>query len=152
MNRISDVLELLTTQHEEIDRLVNLVMDTPDLEDRYRILDGLGTKLTTHLAIEQELIYPEAGALISIDVLREVMSEHGEIKRILADLLWLEPEGKHFETRLTALRHLLAGHTAYQEDDLFVQIAESLSPLKLAHLTETIQAWSDPPAFAIQAA
>lgn len=152
MNRIADVLELLTTQHEEIDRLVNLVMDTADLQERERILDGLATKLTTHLAIEQELLYPEAAGFIAKDVLREVMAEHGEIKRILADLLWLEPEGRHFELRLSALRVLLDGHAAWQEDDLFVQIAEHMSPQQLATLNESIVAWSDPPALAIQAA
>lgn len=152
MNRIADVLELLTTQHEEIDRLVAIVMDTPDLEDRHRVLDGLAAKLTTHLAIEQELLYPEAASFIAKDVHREVMAEHGEIKRILADLLWLEAEGRHFELRLSALRVLLDGHAAWQEDDLFVAIAEHVSPQRLAALSELLVAWPHPPALAIHAA
>lgn len=152
MTRIADVLELLTTQHEEIDRLVTLVAETSDVEDRYRLLDGLATKLTTHLAIEQELLYPELGGIVEPDVIREVLVEHGEIKRILADLVWLEPAGKHFETRLAMLKQLLSGHSAYQEHDLFVQVAERFCPVRLAAICETVHAWSDPPAFAVQAA
>lgn len=149
---ITDVLELLTQQHEEILRLVSSVREAPDVATRWPLLDELGTKLATHLGIEQELLYPELTGVVSVDVQREMMAEHVEIKRVLADLLWLEPEGEHFEQRLETFGQLLVGHVQWQEAELFVTVANAVSPVRITDLVETMRAWSNPPAFAIQAA
>lgn len=142
MNRIADALEFLTAQHDEIDALLAELSTSTSIPVRTRAISALAETLTLHLAIEQELLYPVAPA-ISDEVRTELMSEHGEIKRVLADLLWVEVEDPRFAPKLVTLKTLLEWHEVWQEAQLFETIAESLRPDELAALGSRLHAWID---------
>jgi hypothetical protein len=141
MTRISDALELLTAQHAELDALVaDVVAAGLDPQARARTLGELADKLTTHLAVEQELFYPSIGSVgARTMVMTEVIAEHVEIKRALADLLWIELDDADWLPRLTRLRDLLAGHTGWQEDILFEAVARTMSSESLAEIGEQLR-------------
>lgn len=130
MRPISDALELLTAQHEEIDFLVVQVQQTYDSDAFAELAD----KLVTHLALEQELFYPAIASATTDEVQRELLAEHVAIKHVLSDLIWLGVEDGLFGTRLHELASLLEGHCGYQEDQLFEVVAETLSEHALATL------------------
>ena len=134
MNRIADALELLTAQHDEIDSLVAEISTSSSPSVRDQTIHELAEKLSIHLAMEQELLYPAVGSTLSDEVRTELMAEHAEIKRVLADLLWLESEDTRFARKLVALTSLLAWHTTWQERELFETTAEAMSPDELADL------------------
>src|SRR6476661_2035292 len=90
MNRIVDALELLTAQHDEIDTLISELATSTNPSARNETINLLVEKLTLHLALEQELFYPAVASALSAEVREELRAEHTEIKRILADMLWLE--------------------------------------------------------------
>lgn len=130
MRPITDALELLTAQHEEIDGL---------LAQARRTGDGTGiaplvARLVAHLALEQELLYPVVAPVMSRDVLDEVLREHLAIKLVLAELVWRGDDPPDVAANLTYLAALLAGHAGWQEQRLFVAAAEALSPETLAEL------------------
>lgn len=140
MPRISDPLELLTQQHDDILAVLDTVATASEPE-RMRALTELADRLTDHLAAEQSLLYPMVGGHIAKSVRDELVAEHVEIKRVLADLLWFgldDPEASH---RIAKLRALLAGHTSYQEDQLFELAAEQLAPIDITVLGNRLQAW-----------
>ena len=141
MTRISDALELLTAQHEEIDELLAVVMTSTDAGARDRTLGVLADRLTAHLAIEQELVYPAVATVTAPGIVDELMAEHGEIKRVLAELLWFGLEDPANELRLGVLRGLLDGHCGWQEEQLFTTVAEAMSSRELAGLGAHIHAW-----------
>jgi hypothetical protein len=134
MNRIADALELLTAQHDEIDSLVAEISTSSSPSLRDQLINELAEKLTIHLGLEQELLYPALAASLSDEVHAELMAEHVEIKRVLADLLWLESEDTRFARKLVALKSLLAWHTTWQERELFETTAEAMTPDQLADL------------------
>jgi hypothetical protein len=138
--RIWDPLELLTQQHHELIGLLDALASTDDTE-RFRALVELGDHLLDHLAAEQSLLYPIVGNHIARSVCEQLVAEHVEIKRVLADLLWFGIGDDDTPRRITTLRALVDGHVAYQEDELFELAAETLEPIDITVLGNRLQAW-----------
>lgn len=142
MNRIADALEFLTAQHDAIDALIAELSTSTSVAVRSTAVSALAETLTLHLAIEQELLYPAATS-ISDEVRSELMSEHVEIKRVLAELQWIEVDDPSFSGKLLALRTLLEWHEVWQEAQLFESLAEALSAAELDALSTRLNAWID---------
>ncbi|MGE0399441.1 MAG: hemerythrin domain-containing protein [Kofleriaceae bacterium] len=143
MQRISDALELLTAQHDEIEALIAEIADTVNPDRRAQAITELADRLTVHLAAEQVLFYPAVSMLISREVHQELLAEHAEIKRVLADLLWLEGEDMRLERKLASLKALMDIHATWQERELFETVAETRSAEELVALGTEITAWVD---------
>jgi hemerythrin-like domain-containing protein len=137
---ITSALDLMAVQHDEIDALVDRVATTSPEERTVRVSE-LADKLTLHLAVEQELLYPLADPLISDEVRAELAAEHQEIKRVLADLVWLEHEDQRFARKLVGLKNLLAWHEAWQEHVLFERIRRGLPSPQLTELGVAVTTW-----------
>jgi hypothetical protein len=148
---ITNAIELLTRQHDEIEALLVEVSATGSASAHTGALSALTDKLTLHLAVEQELLYPAADPLISPEVRAELLAEHQEIKRILADLIWLEQEDQRFARKLVGLQMLLQLHEAWQEAELFVRLAQGLPAPRLADLGTEVHTWFDRSAHSIAA-
>ena len=138
MNVPAHVLELLTVQHEHIDRLLARVRTL--VVHRSECVNELADYVTAHLAVEQELLYPGLGARISDAVHAELLAEHQEIKRVLANLLWLDNDDARSTTTLASLEALFEGHRVWQDEELFESLAETMSLTALAELGETVNA------------
>ncbi|MBV8758316.1 MAG: hemerythrin domain-containing protein [Deltaproteobacteria bacterium] len=140
MPRISDPLELLTQQHDDLFALLD-ALSSPNEAERTRALDNLANELPDHLAAEQELLYPCVTGYLAQPVREELLAEHAEIKRALADLLWFGLDDADAPRRIAELRTLLEGHAAYQDHELFENAAESLQPLDITILGNRLHAW-----------
>jgi hypothetical protein len=77
-----------------------------------------------------------------------LLAEHQEIKRVLADLIWLEQEDQRFARKLVSLQQLLRLHETWQETDLFVRLVQGLSAPRLADLGTEVHSWFDRTALA----
>jgi hypothetical protein len=141
--RISDALELLTAQHDEIELLLSAIAATASPAHRSKLITDLADQVTIHLAVEQELFYPAVSDLIGSDVHAELLAEHAEVKRVLADLLWRDHDDERWGHTLTRLRELLSVHAAWQERHLFETIAEKRTPAELAQVGGDITDWLD---------
>lgn len=141
MTRISDALELLTAQHDEIDALLAIIVNQTDASAREQAFEQLADRITVHLAAEQSLFYPAIDGDVSAHVMQEVMAEHLEIKKVLADLLWMGLDDDRAPPKVTQLRGLLAGHAAWQESELFPTVAETRSLDELADLGARLRQW-----------
>lgn len=148
---ITNAIELLTQQHDEIEALLVEVSAINSPSARTGALSELADKLTLHLAVEQELLYPAADPLIGPEVRAELLAEHQEIKRILADLIWLEQEDQRFARKLVGLQQLLQWHEAWQEAELFVRLSQGLPAPRLADLGVDVGSWFDRTALALAA-
>jgi hypothetical protein len=139
--QLSDVLSLLGRQHDEIEALLVEVTVADLLPMRASALAELADKLTLHLALEQELLYPASVGIVSDEVRQEMLDEHQEIKRVLADLIWLEREDQRFARKLVRLQVLLQWHEAWQENELFSRLAAGLPAPRLAQLGYEVTTW-----------
>jgi len=132
---MTDALEILAAQHAHIDGL--LVALRASEAQRTLLVGELADYVTAHLAAEQ-VLYPQLSATLSSVVHDELLVEHREIKRVLANLLWLDADDTRFEPTLETLVILLGGHIAWQDGQLFESVAEGLPSTTLAALGEMV--------------
>ncbi len=119
-----DLLDLLHDQHVEIDGLLaRLATRAP----RAEVFLELAAKLAAHVAIESRVFYP-AIMLESSELRRQSLAECQVIKRQVADMLALDPDGPDADEFDLALFHLGAAirHHAhdFEEARLFPLLEE----------------------------
>ena len=139
MPRMSEPMALLAQQHDHIIALLDRFVAAPEAE-RPQLATELAEILADHLAVEQSLVYPILGGSIPPSVRDELLAEHAQIKRALAELLWIGVDDAEAAARTATLRDLLCGHAAYQEQELF-ELAGSLDPIDRTVLDKRLHAW-----------
>jgi hemerythrin superfamily protein len=109
-----DVLELLTSQHREVDALLEqLEQRKGDLRAAFT---ELADKLAAHAAVEERIFYPQSMSPETSDLLHESVEEHLAIKRVLADLLTMELSSDEFAAKLSVLKETVSHH-AHEEEE-----------------------------------
>src|SRR5688572_21479149 len=84
----TDVIDILVSQHEEVDRLFkSLEEGTGNRRAQFAALANL---LAAHATVEEKIFYPAVMAKETSDLLHESVEEHLAIKRVLADMLELQ--------------------------------------------------------------
>jgi hemerythrin superfamily protein len=128
MTDVLDVLEILTTQHAELDELIEKL--ERGTGDRASLFIQLADKLAAHAAVEEKIFYPAAMTAATSDMLHEAVEEHLEIKRMLADMLALDPRDDEaaFNAKLNVLKENVTHH-AHEEEEakLFPRLRKLLS-------------------------
>jgi iron-sulfur cluster repair protein YtfE (RIC family) len=136
-----DVLDILRTQHDDVFQLIE------DLEagkgDRSEIFDELADKLAAHTAVEEKIFYPAVLDDTTNDMLHEAVEEHLAVKRLLSDMLGLDPENdkEEFDAKLAVLKEDLEHHAREEEEDkLFPFVRKSKSTDERAALANEVLA------------
>jgi hemerythrin superfamily protein len=122
----TDVLELLTAQHQEVDQLF-MQLEQGD-GDRRAVFTELADKLAAHASAEEKLFYPAVMSRDTGELLRESVEEHLSIKRVLADLIAMDVDDDSFLATLSVLKEQVAHH-AHEEEEakLFPKIRSAMT-------------------------
>jgi hemerythrin superfamily protein len=122
----TDVLELLQSQHEEVDSLIARIENGEG--NRRALFTELADKLAAHATVEEKLFYPAVMAKETDDMLHEAVEEHLAIKRLLADMIALDTDDDQFIAKLSVLKEQVAHHAHKEEEDkLFPKVKSLLS-------------------------
>jgi hypothetical protein len=127
-NEGMDVLELLASQHEEVDDLIERI-ETGD-GDKAALFEELANKLAAHATIEEKIFYPAVLRADTEELLREAGEEHLAVKRVLADLLELDPDEDEaeFDAKLSVLKEEVEHHAHEEEEEkLFPLLRRTMS-------------------------
>jgi len=131
MKTTIDVLTLLTSQHEEVDALFSMIENGRG--DKATLFAQLADKLAAHATIEEKIFYPAVMAKSTEDKLHESVEEHLQIKRLIADMLSLDPKSDEFKAKLSVLKEDVSHHAHEEEEEkLFPQLRKQLSAETLA--------------------
>lgn len=123
---IIDVLDLLTSQHSEVDALFEKLEGGKG--DRQALFTQLADKLAAHAAIEEKIFYPAAMAKGTEDQLHESVEEHLQIKRVLADLITKQVDNATFKAKLSVLKEDVSHHAHEEEEEkLFPKMRKAMS-------------------------
>jgi hemerythrin superfamily protein len=134
-----DVLDLLTSQHDEVDALFERIENGNG--DRKALLLELADKLAAHATAEEKVFYPAVMARATSDNLHESVEEHLQIKRILADLLTMSPEDENFKAKVKVLKEDVSHHAHEEEEKkLFPKVRASMSADQLAAIGNEVLA------------
>jgi len=123
-----DVLELLAEQHQEVDELFEAIENGDG--DKETLFQELADKLAAHSTIEERIFYPSVMAEDTEEQLHEAVEEHLSVKRLIADLLSLDPEADadEFDAKISVLKEQVSHHAHEEEEKkLFAKLRKSLS-------------------------
>jgi hemerythrin superfamily protein len=135
MDTTTDALELLTSQHDEVDELFAMIEKTADADRKQAYFTELADKLAAHAKIEETYFYPAVSAKSTRDLVVESTEEHLSIKRVLADLLDLDAGDEHFDAKLKVLKEQVEHHAREEEEGaLFPKVKKLLSADELSAL------------------
>ena len=120
-----DAIDMLVRQHREMERTMKQVLEAGDAEAK-SLFAQVADHLTTHIESEEEVFYPAVRAKRTEDILLESLEEHLSLKRLLADLLDLEPSDKTFDPKFKVLKEQAEHHHKEEEENLFPKVKKLL--------------------------
>jgi len=109
-------------------------------EARSAALARVGDDLTKHITSEEEVFYPAVKAKRTEDVLLESLEEHLSLKRLLADLLTLDPSAETWEPKFKVLKEQTEHHHEEEEENLFPKVRKAVDAAELDALGQQMLA------------
>jgi iron-sulfur cluster repair protein YtfE (RIC family) len=116
-----DAIEMLEDQHRDIDVLFDAIGDA-DAGEKAELFAHLVDKLAIHALIKERHFYPVIRDGGSKEIVVESVEQHLGMKRILGELLDLEPGDAIFDDKLANLREQVEQHVEREETDLFPKV------------------------------
>jgi hemerythrin superfamily protein len=130
-----DAIEMLEEQHRDVEDLFE-ELEQAHASDKQDLFDELADQLTVHVTIEEQHFYPAVRARRTEDILLESLEEHLSIKRLLADLLPLDPRNELFDPKVKVLKEQVEHHVQEEEENLFPKVRKVLDDKQLVALAE----------------
>ncbi|WNG40460.1 hemerythrin domain-containing protein [Archangium violaceum] len=137
-----DAIELLTQQHREVDELFEKFEKAGEGKDEL-LMDlfvRIADNLAAHAVIEEKIFYPSVYVGPTADKLQEAVEEHLSVKRVIADLLDMDPSDVQFKAKMKVLQELVEHHVEEEEKDLFKSVKKLMTKEELAVMGEQLEA------------
>lgn len=133
-----DAIDLLEGQHREVESLFQQLSEAESTREKSELFVELADMIAAHAKIEETIFYPSVCDDDTLALLRESVEEHLGIKRVIADLLELEPSDPAFMAKVEVLEELVNHHVGEEESELFVR-ARQLEGVDLDVLGERMK-------------
>lgn len=118
-----NAIKLLEDQHRMVEQLFKRFEQAgEDHQAKYDLFTEIADQLSAHSTIEEKIFYPSVEDEQTEDLLREAVEEHLGVKRLIADLLDLEPSDEQFDAKVKVLQEQVQHHVREEETDLFVKV------------------------------
>ena len=135
-----NALDLLTEQHDEVEDLFEMV-EKADGQKKADLFEELADKLAAHASMEEKLFYPSVKARETEDLVLESTEEHLAIKRVLADLLEIDPDDEQFDAKLKVMKEEVEHHAREEEEgQLFPKVRQVMNDGELDALGTEMEA------------
>jgi SepF-like predicted cell division protein (DUF552 family) len=136
-----NALELLKKQHEEVSKLFKKYEKLAEGKDEERreLFEQIADRLAAHTTIEEKFFYPSIQSEDTEDIVRESLEEHLSAKRLIADLIDLEPDDEAFDAKMQVLREQVEHHVEEEDGDMFKKVRKECSKEQLEDLGVQMQ-------------
>ena len=128
-----NAIELLEQQHRDVEKLFKKI-EKAEAGEKERLFDELADNLAVHAAIEEQHFYPTTKDARTEELLQEAVEEHLAVKRIIADLLEMEPDDAQFDAKIKVLNEQVEHHVEEEEEELFPKVKKLRSKDELEDL------------------
>jgi len=135
-----NAIDILKSQHREVEKLFKQFEEASDISLREEIAGTICDKLAVHATLEEQHFYPAAHAQKTHTLLLESLEEHLAAKRVIADLLDLDPEDETFAAKVKVLKDEIQHHVKEEESELFPRVSRILSSEQLEDLGRVMTA------------
>ncbi len=114
-----NAIKLLEKQHRDVEAAFTKFEQATTSRDRKRLFSKIADMLAAHTTIEEQYFYPQVFTDKTEDELREAVEEHLSVKRIIDDLLQMEPSDQQFTAKMKVMEELVNHHVEEEENELF---------------------------------
>jgi len=128
-----NAIDLLKQQHREVEKLFEKI-EKAGPDEKEKLFDELADSLAVHAAIEEQHFYPATKDARTEELLQEAVEEHLSMKRIIADLLEMEPDDAQFDAKIKVLQEQVEHHVEEEENELFPKVQKLHSKDELEDL------------------
>jgi hemerythrin superfamily protein len=127
-----NAIDLLKQQHDQVEELFTKIENAKSGKEE--LFDQIADALAVHSAIEEQHFYPATKDTRTEELLHEAVEEHLAVKRIIADLLEMEPDDPQFEAKIKVLKEQVEHHVEEEEKELFPKVRKMHSKEELEDL------------------
>jgi hemerythrin superfamily protein len=127
-----NAIDLLEKQHEKVEDLFGKIEKAGSGKEE--LFDQLADSLAVHAAIEEQHFYPATKDARTEELLHEAVEEHLAVKRIIADLLEMEPDDPQFDAKIAVLKEQVEHHVEEERKELFPKVRKMHSREELEDL------------------
>jgi hemerythrin superfamily protein len=135
-----NALDILKARHRKVATLFAELDDAASFGARQRKVWEIAEALAVHSAIEENNFYPSVMMRATTPLLRDALAEHAEIKRVVVDMLGLEPDDASFESRACLLREEVRHHVEEEESELLPRVEKLFSEEALVEIALAMEA------------
>jgi len=109
-------IDLLKKDHQEVQQLFSEFMsvDAEDFARREDVFQQIDKALLIHSDAEEEIFYPSIENHAP-DLIKQAVSEHQEVRELLAEMLDLEVDDEGFNDRMATLMQKVETHVREEE-------------------------------------
>lgn len=134
-----NAIKMLKKQHREVEALFKELEKAKSAGPRRKAFAKLADALAIHATIEERHFYPAAKRKQTQDQLLEAVEEHLEVKRVIADLLKIEPMDPVFMAKVTVLKEDVQHHVEEEEQELFPKVEKLLDDDELEAVAASME-------------
>jgi hypothetical protein len=111
-----NAIDVLKKDHHEVHEFFSEYMSASDddFARREELFQQIDKALLIHSDAEEQIFYP-AVEKFSSDLVQEAMSEHQEVKQLLAEMLDLEIDDEAFDNHMIKLMERVENHVEEEE-------------------------------------
>ncbi|MGH3367684.1 MAG: hemerythrin domain-containing protein [Nocardioidaceae bacterium] len=134
------VVEVLTEDHREVEQLFNQARSAVDGATRRDIANKIIAELVRHAVAEKQHLYPAIREHLPDGVRRadQEMSEHARAEEKLKGLETVRGDDPQMQALLDDLETDVAGHVRKEEQELFPELVERVTPTVLVDLGDDV--------------
>ena len=135
-----NAIELLEQQHNEVDELFEKLEAAPKGDaDKKELFGQIADGLAVHTEIEEKIFYPSVRRKATEEILEHSVEEHLEVKKLIAQIIDLEPEETDFDSKCAELKADVQQHVAEERTQLFPKVRELFAAEDLDELGQQME-------------
>lgn len=136
-----DVVDILTTDHQEVMELIGQIWDSTDSEQRRDLADTVISELVRHSVAEEMYVYPAMRKHLpdGDEAVEHDTSEHKEIEATLKKLESADPNDAVFSELLRSLEATLRDHIDDEESDQFPSLRARIPHEQLVEIGHKVE-------------
>ena len=134
-----EATKLLKKQHGEVKDLFKQYDAAEEDSEKQELFEEIADDFAAHGEIEEKIFYPAVYVGELKDKLQEAVEEHLAAKRIVADLLDMEPADEQFDAKMKVLKELIEHHVEEEEGELFPLVEKNFAREELDMLGQQME-------------
>jgi hemerythrin superfamily protein len=138
-----NAVKMLKQQHREVEKLFEQFEASEAAEPRREAFEEIADALAVHAAIEETHFYPGVKKQQTEELLLESVEEHLEIKRVIADLLQMDPIDESFDAKVKVLQEDVEHHVEEEERELFPKVERLIEAAELEAIGDAMEEMED---------